>query len=332
MRNLNQIINVCCFFLLWLPLYGQAQQLTIVELNAENVFDTQHDSLKNDQEWLPESPRHWTRRKYWDKLNHLGQEIIACGETEDGWSLPDLVALCEIENDTTMRDLTKRSLLRKAHYEYVMTDSPDERGIDVVLLYSPFSFAPIATHSLRIEPLAEMRKTRDILYVPGRIVSGDTLHVFVVHAPSRFGGERATRPVRLHVMNRLCAAIDSIHATSPLAKMIVLGDFNDTADDVAPQMLLQHGMVNVSKHAQGHHGAKGTYKYKGTWESIDQIFVSEDWATQPHDCQLFDAPFLLEEDDKYGGVMPRRNFIGMRYNKGFSDHLPLVLRIGVHSR
>ena len=83
MRNLNQIINVCCFFLLWLPLYGQAQQLTIVELNAENVFDTQHDSLKNDLEWLPESPRHWTRRKYWDKLNRLGQEIIACGETED---------------------------------------------------------------------------------------------------------------------------------------------------------------------------------------------------------------------------------------------------------
>jgi hypothetical protein len=47
---------------------------------------------------------------------------------------------------------------------------------------------------------------------------------------------------------------------------------------------------------------------------------------------VFDAPFLLVEDDKYGGVMPRRNFIGMRYNKGFSDHLPLVLRIGVHSR
>ena len=84
---------MCCLLLLWLPLYGQAQQLTIVELNVENVFDTQHDSLKNDQEWLPESPRHWTRRKYWDKLNHLGQEIIACGESEDGWSLPDMVAL-----------------------------------------------------------------------------------------------------------------------------------------------------------------------------------------------------------------------------------------------
>ena len=329
MKNLAVIMLT---LLLWLPLYGQAQQLTIVELNAENVFDTQDDSLKNDQEWLPESPRHWTRRKYWDKLNHLGQEIIACGESEDGWSLPDMVALCEVENDTTMRDLTKRSLLRKAHYEYVMTDSPDERGIDVALLYSPFSFAPVAVHSLRIEPLPEMRKTRDILYVSGRIVTGDTLHVFVLHAPSRYGGERATRPFRLHVMNRLCAAIDSIHVTSSLAKMIVLGDFNDTADDVAPQLLLQHGLVNVSKGVMGRNGAKGTYKYKGKWESIDQIFIDKEWAEQLYECLVFDAPFLLEKDETYGGVMPRRNFIGMRYNKGFSDHLPLVLRIGVHSR
>ena len=313
--------------LLWMLLPLHAQQLTVVELNAENVFDVQHDSLKNDHEWLPDSPRHWTRRKYWDKLNRLGQEIIACGETEGGWSLPDLVALCEVENDTCLRDLTKRSLLRKAHYEYVMTDSPDERGIDVALLYSPFSFAPVVVRSLRIEPLPEMRKTRDILYVSGRIVTGDTLHVFVLHAPSRYGGERATRPFRVHVMNRVCEAIDSIHAVSPLAKIIVMGDFNDTADDAAPQLLLQHGMVNVSKGAVGRNGAKGTYKYKGEWESIDQIFISEVWADSQWNCRLFDAPFLLEEDETYGGVMPRRNFKGVRYNKGYSDHLPLVVRI-----
>src|SRR3712207_8786524 len=41
-------------------------------------------------------------------------------------------------NDSVLTDLTKKSLLRNARYEYVMTDSPDERGIDVALLYSPF--------------------------------------------------------------------------------------------------------------------------------------------------------------------------------------------------
>ena len=53
---------------------------TFVELNCENLFDTVHDSLKNDTEFLPESDYHWTRTRYWKKINHLSQEIIALGE------------------------------------------------------------------------------------------------------------------------------------------------------------------------------------------------------------------------------------------------------------
>lgn len=33
---------------------------TFVELNCENLFDTRHDSLKNDTEFLPTSAHHWT--------------------------------------------------------------------------------------------------------------------------------------------------------------------------------------------------------------------------------------------------------------------------------
>ena len=33
-------------------------RLTVVELNAENLFDTRHDTLKEDREFLPDSPRH----------------------------------------------------------------------------------------------------------------------------------------------------------------------------------------------------------------------------------------------------------------------------------
>ena len=45
------------------------ERLRIVEWTVENLFDTVHDSLKNDSEFLPNSPRHWTRTKYWEKLN-----------------------------------------------------------------------------------------------------------------------------------------------------------------------------------------------------------------------------------------------------------------------
>lgn len=297
---------------------------TLVELNTENLFDTQKDSVKDDTEYTTESLKRWTRTRYWNKLNHIAQEIISCGEDGNGWALPDLVALCEVENDTVLTDLTRRSLLRKAGYEYVMTDSPDQRGIDVALLYSPFSFRLIRYYPLRIPPLKEMRLTRDILYVCGELINGDTLHVFVVHAPSRYGGERVTRPHRMAVANRLCLTIDSIRSNSSEASIVVAGDFNDPYDSKALEILRGHQLMNVSQAARGSHGAKGTYKYQGQWESIDHIFVGGHILHAFRQCIINDAPFLLEEDEQYGGVMPRRNYRGYKYNKGYSDHLPLV--------
>ena len=322
-------MRILLAFLLTLSSFFSVAQtrLTIVELNTENLFDTQHDSLKNDYEFLPDSPRHWTRTKYWQKLNRIGQTIISCGEDSSGWSLPDIVGLCEVENDSVLFDLTRRSLLRKARYEYVMTASDDVRGIDVALLYSPFSFRLIKADTIRVLPLSEMRPTRDILHVEGEIENGDTLHIFLLHAPSRMGGELYSRPFRKHVMERLCSAIDSLRSQYANPKLLVMGDFNDYADSPSLQLAYEHGLFNVATGAHGRNGAKGTYRYHGEWGSLDQILVSENLRSWVKDCRINDAPFLLEKDTKYGGVKPRRNYNGMRFNNGFSDHLPLVLRL-----
>ena len=293
--------------------------LTLVELNCENLFDCYHDSLKQDTEWLPASVRKWTPDRYWRKVNNIGQEILSC--QEDG--LPDLVALVEVENDSVLRDLTRRSLLRNAGYQYLMTQSPDVRGIDVALLYQPFSFRPICYDELDVQPLEGMRPTRDILYVQGETMNGDTLHVFVVHAPSRYGGEKATRPNRRVVMERIVGAI---HLLPPDAKVIVAGDFNDYADSSSLQYLEEHGLHNVTKDVVGTHGAKGTYRYKGRWQSIDHVLVSTVLCDSVAQTFVHDAPFLLEEDKKYGGFKPFRTYNGYRYQRGFSDHLPLVVR------
>lgn len=295
--------------------------LTFMELNCENLFDTRHDSLKNDLEFLPEGSYKWTPYRYWAKLNHLGQEIVAQSNP-----IPDFVAMCEVENDSVMFDLTKRSLLRNAGYEYVMTSSPDERGIDVALLYQPASFALLHSHSIRIKPLPDTRPTRDILYASGLIITGDTLHVFVVHAPSRRGGEQASRPYRLHVADRLAAAVDSIYAESRDAKIIVAGDFNDYADSPALKRLYQHHLINISHDARGTHGAKATYRWHGEWRSLDQIMCSPSMAAAKQKCQIGDLPFLLEDDEKYGGKKPYCTYLGPRYLGGYSDHLPLLVQ------
>lgn len=300
---------------------------TVVELNCENLFDCRHDSLKHDEQFQPSSDYHWTLHRYWQKVNRIGQTILSCGESNDGWSLPDLVGLCEVENDSCLVDLTKRSLLRKARYEYVMTNSPDERGIDVALLYSPFSFQLLQSYSIRIHPMKEMRPTRDILYAKGLIGRADTLHVFVVHAPSRMGGERATRAFRRLVGERLMQSVDSLRALSSSPRLLVMGDFNDYSTDENIRQLTEHGLVDVSQQAVGTHGAKGTYRYRGEWGSLDHVMVDELAAKRLVECHVHDAPFLLKEDEKYGGVQPRRNYLGPRYLNGFSDHLPLVARL-----
>lgn len=301
---------------------------TFVELNCENLFDCEHDSLKQDTEFLPSSDYHWTRTRYWRKVNRIGQEIVACGVDTANSAIPDMVALCEVENDSVMRDLTKRSLLRTARYEYLMTDSPDERGIDVALLYSPYSFLPINHRSIRITPLKDMRPTRDILYVSGQIITGDTLHVFVVHAPSRASGESASRAYRMVVADKLCEAIDSVRHVSSDARIIIAGDFNDYANDKPLLQIYRHDILNISKDAQGENGSKGTYRFQGEWGSLDQIMCSSKIANCLQCCKIGDYKFLLEEEEKYGGFKPKRTYYGPRYNNGYSDHLPLIARFG----
>ena len=272
--------------------------LSLVELNCENLFDCRHDSLKQDMEWTPEGQRKWTPGRYWRKLNNIGQEILSCQQQ----GVPDLVALVEVENDSCLG------------YEYLMTQSPDLRGIDVALLYQPLSFRPICYDYLRVNPLEDMRPTRDILYVQGEVLSGDTLHVFVVHAPSRFGGEL--------VMQRL---VEAIRLLPNDAKVIVAGDFNDYADSPSLLFLQENGLHNMTHQAQGTHGAAGTYRYEGQWRSIDHVLVSRALRDSVTQTCVNDAPFLLQEDKKFGGVKPLRTFNGLRYQRGFSDHLPLVV-------
>lgn len=304
-----------------------ASFLTFVELNCENLFDCRHDSQKQDTEFLPESPRRWKPWRYWQKLNNIAKELVACGEDSAGYRLPDIVALCEVENDSVMRDLTKRSLLRNACYEYIMTDSPDERGLDVALMYSPFAFSPISTRSIRIFPPQGNDATRDVLYVSGRVVNDDTLHVFVVHAPSRYSGKSKSEAFRMAVAKQVIQVVDSIRSQCASPKIIVAGDFNDSQYDASTELLYRNGLINIMADAKGCNGAKGTYCYKGKWESIDHVLVSTQLLPNVQSKRIFDAPFLLEEDNKYGGIKPRRTYSGYRFSsEGFSDHLPLVVR------
>ena len=254
--------------------------------------------------------------------------------------MPDLVGLCEVENDYCLKSLTRYSPLREVGYKYVMTSSPDERGIDVALLYQPVSFRLLASQKIRIpSDSLGMRPTRDVLYVSGRVVSGDTLDVFVCHLPSRVGGAKKTDPYRLWVARRIRQAADSVMAERQNPRLIIMGDFNDYPDGKSLQEGLRvsalaeqptsRALYNLMDNQQG-----GTYRYKGEWGVLDQMVVNGGLLqpdartrTSKEKVSILRFPFLLEEDNVFGGDTPFRTYKGMRYHGGYSDHLPVLLEL-----
>ena len=280
--------------------------------------------------------RNWNFGRYWRKLNNIGRVIQQCGSaTSNNATLPDIVALLEVENDSTLFMLTRRSLLKGAGYKYVMTNSLDARGIDVAMIYNPLTFRLEKSYSIRPE-LKRSRsdtvgiKTRDILYAKGVMRARDTLHIFVVHAPSRRNGKSATEGYRMQVEQRMMQSVDSIRNINPDAKIVLMGDFNDYSNDRALKDIVSRGFVETSKGIRGLNyertGVSGTYKFQGAWNSLDHIFLSTAVQQQVERCFIYDAAWLLEEDNQ-GGYKPFRTYLGPKYHDGVSDHLPIVLQL-----
>lgn len=232
--------------------------------NVENFFDPFDDPLKNDNEYTAQAVTHWTWGRFERKRDLIGKTIIASASATG--DLPAIVGLAEVENRLTVRQIATKSPLAELGYGYIHRESPDQRGIDVAMLYRKDRFRPIVVDSLRISGF----ETRDILYVKGLVTggissasacgrygdgsigdgpggevgggsiggglirAGDTLHIFVNHWPSKRGGAAKSQPRRDSVRALLTAFCDSILTADPCCRIIAMGDFNDTEPEALP--------------------------------------------------------------------------------------------------
>lgn len=304
--------------------------------NVENYFDCVDDSLTRDEEYLPGGIRGWNYNRYVRKQYNIARVIAAVGT----WEPPALVGLCEVESRRGLFDLV-RGPLKNLHYRFVHHDSPDARGVDVALLYLPELFKILYDEAIQVTFAdAPNSKTRDILYVCGRVPSGDTLHVFICHFPSRLGGELESADRRRDAARILRKHINFIQEKDVEANILIMGDFNDYPDNTSLYDVLQarepHNpfrkeyLYNLMfpLHKEG----KGTHKHEAEWGTLDQIIVSghlllrqQGLYTTPADVHIFNVDFLLEDDLKYLGKKPFRTYSGMKYIGGFSDHLPVYV-------
>ena len=289
--------------------------MRIVSYNVENLFDTHHDTLKNDSSFLPDGMHHWTYRRYQTKIDRIAQVLVNIG----GWESVPLVGLCEVENARCLRNLCYE--LRRFHYKYVHYDSPDERGVDVALLYDSTRLNILNSRALSLS--LDGDATRDILYVSALYEQRDTVHVMMCHLPSQLGGASNTDWKRQRAKSLLQSQIDSILLLHPSANIVVMGDMNTSAQDDLTGMV--NLMIPMQKMGQG------THKYQGIWTCLDQFYVSQSIATKAT-TTIFSPRWLLEEDAKYLDYKPHRTYIGFRYNDGYSDHLPIVLHLRLDNK
>ena len=311
------------------------ENFRVMFYNCENFFDTTDDPQKNDNDFIPTSTHFWTFGRYKEKQRHVAQVITAVG----GWETPTLVGLCEVENDSVIYALTHYSPLRELNYRFVVTNSPDRRGINVALLYQRDQFRLLSSVSHRIHL---DRPTRDILHVTGKVSNGDTLDVFVCHFPSRLGGENETEELRNTVARELRKQADSIQSIRKNPSIVMMGDFNDYPTN---ESLLQvvgaksptdtsARYVNLMLPLVGKSDL-GSHKFEGEWGILDQIMVNRNVlnssrirAKKPVG-NIYRADFLLQDDNKYGGKRPHRTYEGFKYAGGYSDHLPVWVDLEV---
>ena len=286
---------------------------TVMTYNVENLFDTVHDAGKRDTEFLPDGERRWNGWRMWKKLKDIGK-VIAAADTVNPCGL---IGLCEVENNNVMTYLTQRTPMRTLDYRYVMTDSRDERGIDVALLYCPQLFQ--LSHHQSIRARTETA-TRDVLYACGIMPGGDTLDVYMVHLPSKLGKAVAERN-RQQITQELLAHADSVSRVRSNKTILIMGDFNDELEDGQMKPYSKSGFTDLTEGLE-----PGTYKFQGEWGFLDHILIKTTREKRT-ECKVVNQPFMLEREKNGGGRRPRRTYLGPHYHGGISDHLPVIVRI-----
>lgn len=323
------------------PIGNFKKSLIVVTYNVENLFDAKPTSGHLDGEYLPMGsvgkekcklalPQFkkkclrldWTDEKVVNKVSQHGKVLKSL--TKEMGS-PDILVVNEIETNDLLLELKRATFQKPSDYNIAITSGQDRRGIQTgLLLKKTLSIQYIKEHELPF-------KTRNILEV--MVKHGQTnLIIFAVHFPS----QRAKTKVRNEVTSFLISIISKRKRDTSKSRFIVLGDFN-TLDREHPNPLtpLKEIMVDSTRTSD----FSGTYFYKKemAWNFLDRIFIDKQFTIL--ESTVFRPDFIQgvveyrNNSEKFYGTrilgVPKRFEHQRKYNTGFSDHFPLVVKLAV---
>ncbi len=318
---------------------GNDNSLRCMFYNAENLFDTV-DSPLDDNEFLPSSERHWTPKRYKRKLNSIAKVIIAGGD----WEPPDIIGLCEIENQEVLNDLVSTTVLSADSYRTLYAHSLDRRGIGVGMIYRDKLELIYTRNYYPVTSEGDSLFTRSVLFA-SLADKYDTLGIIISHWPSRRGGASATDPLREILAGLITEIIDiETSREAGVRKIVVMGDLNCNPDsyimsdiiklcgsDHSPDKLCLYNICGDNKGDQ-----YGSYKYQGRWNFFDQVLINNRLRESHYGYKYKEGSFrvlsnskLLIRDNTYKGYKPNSTWRGPVYQGGYSDHLPVLFDLDV---
>lgn len=313
--------------------------------NVENLFDEENSPRRSEklQRAVGKSLAGWTAALRDRKVERLASVIALM----NGGSGPDLLGVCEVENEfvlTLLADAVRARLGRT--YRVAHADTIDQRGIDVAFLYDPAVFT-VPPGELFQHVVMRRTGTRELLQV-NFAVGGRTLAVFGNHWPSRSGGRWESAAYRATAGETLAffhERVLEVHGAD--TPVLAMGDFNDEPFDVslvthalstrqsrkvtrAVNPLLWNLMWDVMG---GGDKPDGTFYFDNQPNMLDQFLVNKAMAkvdgalrVLPETVEILRFPGTASAGDypypiPYGGM-------GKPVNPaGFSDHFPIGVTV-----
>ena len=302
-----------------------ATQISVATLNAEDYFDTARDTAEDGEPVLTADELAARQAKF----VYLIAQTLRC---------PTLLALQEVEHEALLLDLAA-ALAEPCGFTYTVSqrETPDARGIDNALLSDPrrvriedvalrqtCSPAPtaIADPSIACPAGQQPLFGRPPLQVEARL-DGQPITLYVNHFKSKRDGEIDTDLERIQQAVYLNGLAADRLAANPRARLIALGDFNDT--ELSPALAL---LTDPAQDGRFVHALRAipdeqrySYNFGGVSELIDAVLLSPALAEE-----MSDATIVHVNTDFPAGW--RLDTSAARRPYRASDHDPAVVILG----
>jgi endonuclease/exonuclease/phosphatase family metal-dependent hydrolase len=309
--------------------------------NVENLFDV--DGSPDRPDWLQSALARelagWDAEVLSTKIGQLARII----RQMNGGRGPDVLGVCEIENEHVLRQLIEVLALTTRDYDVAHADTGDERGIDVAFLFDRAIFEKREQFS---HVILKRNATRDLFQVTlGIKASGRELIVIGNHWPARSAGVYESEPYRILAAETLSywheRIMDIKGADMPV---LAMGDFNDepfsrSLTEYALSTLQSAKVLNARSPRFFNlmwplHGQRlGTHYFDNYANLLDQFLVSRPLLERGAPLRVDPESARIEAfpEMKGRGDYPAPRRFGRPSSgfdpTGFSDHYPIALML-----